>query len=103
MQPTQLAGLEFLCDLLDIEHGSFERPADADSLVYLPGRLDPRGAAELNPQVREAFEHIIAFHNEVKWTLPTLNAANIVEFMHYYDWYLRRNDASYQEKVVYGS
>ena len=103
VKPSQLAGLEFLCDLLGIEHGSFEKPADADSLAYLPGRLDPQGAVKLNPKVRKAFEHIVAFHNECKWTMPTLNAANIVEFLRHYDWYLRRYDVSYQETIVYDS
>ena len=100
MQPTQLAGLEFLCDLLGIEHGSFERPADAESLVYLPGRLDPQGAVNLNPAVRAAFKHIVAFHNECQWTLPKLDASNIADFCHHYDWHMRRYDAAYRENIA---
>ena len=100
MQPTQVAGLEFLYDLLGVEHGSWERPADAESLVYLPGRLDPQGAVKLNPEVKAAFEHIIAFHNACKWTLPRLDASNIADFLHHYDWFLRRYDAEYREKIA---
>ena len=100
LAPSQVSGIEFLYDLLGIEHSAFERPADSRTMVYLPGRLDPQSASVLNPEVRSAFEHIIQFHNECKWTLPRLDAENIVEFMRHYDWYLRRYDASYQENVA---
>ena len=100
LQPSQLAGAEFCYDLLGVEHSSWMRPNDASSLTFLPGRLNPKSAIEINPEVRPAFKRMVEYHNAMHWTMPRLNSRNIIEFLHWYDAWFRIADIKYRKEIA---
>ena len=70
------------------------------SLTVVPGRINPRSAVLLEPVAEKVLKFVIQYHNKQHWTMPTLNAQNIVDFLHYYDHYLRIADVNYRKTIA---
>ena len=97
IEAGELAGINWLGKVIGTETSPDRRPADDETLTFIPDRLNPRKCAKFSPLGKKTYEFIIDYLLRNNLIPPQQTPENIEAFCRFYHTFLIKTNTTYKK------
>ena len=89
LQPGELAGIQFMGEVIGTDTNSWRRPADATALTICPSKFNPMKSALFTDPAAARLRFICDYLRSHGLDRPDLNPINVTSFIEFYSAHLK--------------